>query len=503
MIVFTRRPDRIQETFTSKWNCSRQPILFELHRQDFSLISVNAGLPGTTVVKAVYDASLIASLNVGDYIYFETNINPATNQAANYGVSARVTAIAAAPPAYILIYVDYTAEIASGNGGFLNLVSRANYYLVATLYVTDMNTGIVHPVLTKLKPGIDGRMRLDASEFVNGYMKKLMISVTGENQHDPLVYGKYYISYGERWTGYTGSEIIDGNGEYYFVDAAKELGSAHGQNLLDYLTQGEEITPYPKFLTDFATPSYFLGYPFDLSVILNNAETIGITREEDEYTIGGSSLTTRSTALVTNQQPAVHRVKLSGSFTTGTAYVDVYLKANSIVQEGYHENYYHDPDYFDTIPPSGSITPYQMTEKKRVNIVQPCGSHPVYVRWRNKKGGWDAWLFEKNQSVRMDARIDGEFQSDPYDIQTATHRATIIDTIQSKRISCGATVSISDAQAIAGIEGSPAIFILVDANTDTWVRMKQVPKGVQYQTKGATTDIQIELEYPEPYTISN
>lgn len=507
MILFTKRPDRNHvnnSALVSKWVCSRHPILFELHRQDLPLISVSAGATGITVLKTVYDPTTVAEISAGDWVYFESNINPATNTAGNYGVKAQVISVTNNAPNYYTILVSYQAESAITNGGFLNILSRTNYYAVSTIYLTDALTGKVYPVLAKLKPGNDGRMRLDASDFINGYLSKDLVTITPINQADKRVYGKFYIGYSERWTGYSDTETIDSAGDYYFVDAASELQSTYGQNLMEYLTHGVDVSPKPKFLTDFNVPTYWPGYPFDLSVIMNNSETYGITREEDQFDGAGNSLANTSFSLNLSDQPAVHRMRLSGSFASGTKYIEVYLKANSIVQRSYYDNYYHASGYHETVPPSsGSLTAYEMTERKKVKIGEPCGRNPVYIRWRNKKGGWDSWLFEGNQIINEDAKTEGEFLNEPDELSTANVRSVITDTKHTKRITCGATVSKEDVQGIAGIEASPAIYLLVDAGSDKWLRMKSVQRGFQYQTKGATADITVQLEYPELYTVSN
>lgn len=508
MIIVTKRPERNHADNNSiecKWNCARQPILFELHRQDLQLISVNAGLPGTTVLKTVYDPAIVGGISVGDYLYFESSIDPVTNVAGHYGVKARVTYIASGAPNYYHIYVDYTAEVPSTNGGYINILTRENYYSVVTVYITDKTTDVVHPVLVKLKPGVDGRMRLDTSEFITAYLSKTLRSISAINERDNTAFGDYYLTYSERWAGSSNTEVIDGGGTYYFVDAAKKLLSMYGQNMMDYLTIDTDIPHYAKFLTDFDSPTYWVGYPFDLSFIYGESLSgIAITREVEQFQSGGVAGTVLSSSIQQGRNVGtVNRICMP-SLTSGTKYVDFYLKANSIPQVSYYENYYHASGYHETQPPSpASLSPYRMTEKKRIKIEESCGRNPVYLRWRNSKGGWDAWLFEGNQTINFDTKQGQEFEQEPDEISTGVSRSITIDSAQLEKVTCGSIVLKEDVAGIAGIEASPAVYMLVGTSPDQWLRVKITPRGFSYQTKGATAEVQVQFVKYDHYTIPN
>lgn len=510
MIIFLSRPEKTQandNTLLSRWSCARQPYLFELQRRDFTLISTNQDAFGNVVLRVAYDADLPSSINVGDEVYFASTLDSEGN-AGHYGEMGQVFSIATAPGLYHLIYTNTPAVLPSTNGGFINVVSRKNYYAAFNIHLTDAKTGIVHSIPCKLKPGMNGKMRLDASEFITSYLVKEAPTVySGVNLKDNNVWGKLYLSYSEVWTGSVNSLISDQSNEYFFVDAVKQLLDQYGQNLCSHLPFAIDFAPGAKFLTEFIKPTYFPGYPFDLWFIYpQNFAGAPISREEDEFTLSGAALSAQSTQIDITQRGGVNRLRLKQTgYSAGTAQLDVFLKIYSIEQEGYFIDNYIEDGYFEMDPPSppGAITPYNITEKKRVKIGEVCTKNAVYVCWKNRLGGFDYWLFNGNQNVNISSKQTGVINQEPDDIAIQNYRSTFLQAEQVERITCGDNVLIEDLQGIKSIEASPAVYILTSQSPITWKRVRVVPKGFQYQTKGNRADITVEFEYPETYTLSN
>lgn len=510
MIVFLSRPDRHQasdSSLISRWGCARQPYLFELQRRDYQLISTNEDGSGNVVLRVAYDANLPLEILIGSEVYFASTLD-ASGNAGHYGEVGVVTSIATAVGAYHLLYTSTPAVVPSTNGGFLNVVSRQNYYtsIVMTLYDAVNNKD--HLVYAKLKPGMNGKARFDASEYITSYLvKEAPTSYSSVNVRDTRVYGRFTLSYNEHWTGSSNIAVSDASNEYYFVDAVKQLKDQYGQNLLSHLPFPELFAPGAKFLTEFIKPTFFPGYPFDLWFIYpKELSTAPVTREEDELTFSGAALTTQSASLDISQRDGVNRLRLKETgYSAGTAQLDVYLKIYSGVQLSYFNDNYIEDGYFELdppVPPDG-ITPYNLTEKKRVKIGTVCDRNPVYVCWKNRLGGFDYWLFSGNQFIDIVSKQTGVINQDPDDIQLQNYRSTILNTDQVERITCGASVAIEDLQGIKSIEASPAVYILTSASPVSWIRVKINPKEFRYQSKGTTADITVEFEYPETYTVSN
>jgi hypothetical protein len=122
---------------------------------------------------------------------------------------------------------------------------------------------------------------------------------------------------------------------------------------------------------------------------------------------------------------------------------------------------------------------------------------------RIRLGGFDYWLFNGNQNVNISSKQTGNINQEPDDIAIQNYRSTFLQAEQVERITCGDNVLIEDLQGIKSIEASPAVYVLLSLSPITWKRVRVVPKGFQYQTKGNRADITVEFEYPETYTVSN
>lgn len=483
MIEVITRPEREQinnASLISRWNAARQPNVFKLQRRDYTVISCNSDGFGSVVVKCDYDAALPAEILADDLVYFASELN-ADGVPDYYGVVGTVVSVATTVGVEHLIYTTYPIEALSTGAGYLNVVKRANYYLGISVNVTDPNTLITHEIPCKLKGGIDGNMRLDASEFITAYLlKQPSDDYSFINKLDRNVYGKFSIVFHEYWTGSSNVDVGDIY-EYYFVDSVKQIGEDYGQNLCDQLMFAQEFTPLAKWLTDFDSPTYFDGYPFDISFIYPVEMGVEVLRRNEiERTFGGGSLSSIQTNLDADQVGGVNRLTITGTYTAGTAYIDLGIDFN---------------DGVDNIP---------LMEDISIKIGSVCPRNPVYLAWRNSRGGWNYWLFSGNQSIGYSSKQVGEISNANEDrIENIDHRSKALRLEQVKRIICGANILIEDLEGLRSIEASPAVYLFTGTSSYTWKRVKVIPKGFQYQTRGVNSDVTVEIELPELYTVSN
>lgn len=510
MILINKRPERAQKNnaaLISRWGCANQPYLFELWRQDVQLISCNDGF-GFIVAKAEINsanAAILAGLSIGDEIFVASGSILSDGTLSNYNKVGTIVSINSAST-YVNFYTNIPTETASTNGGYFNIVTRKNWYLSVTLNVFNPIKNITETFLQKLTTDSYGRMRLDASGFLSKAISRVNdFDYSVLNLKSIGAYGSFYFSHVENYLGFTGTVVNDPI-TYNFADAVKQVSQEYGQNLCDHVLFPSTFTPAAKFLTRFDSPTYFVGYPFDLSFIYSGELTfMQILCKEDEFNLSGSALSSISRQIDTGQRNAVNRLTLSGTgYTAGTSQLDVYLRANSFVQESYFESGYIEDLYFENDPPSPpSITPYDLTERKRIAISTPCAKNPVYLCWKNQLGGFDYWLFDLNQIKSGGAKHEGDFINDSDDIADQIVRVQKINVTAGEKIVCGGQVSINNLLGIKGLEKSPAVYLLTNLSPITWIQMVVAPKGFSYQTKGVNAEVLIELEYPSEYTLAN
>lgn len=153
------------------------------------------------------------------------------------------------------------------------------------------------------------------------------------------------------------------------------------------------------------------------------------------------------------------------------------------------------------IPVAGG---YPITEKKRIKYVRGCFIAPVYLCWKNTKGGWDSWLFESNQKKSIDTQSLGSYQQNYTFISESTNsRKEIGKTALPKMVLGAENIDISEKVGIQGLLYSNKVYIL---NSDGSIQKEvRVVEGsfYSYDTSANTSSIEFEIEEPEINTLRN
>lgn len=104
----------------------------------------------------------------------------------------------------------------------------------------------------------------------------------------------------------------------------------------------------------------------------------------------------------------------------------------------------------------------RITEKKRIKIHNECIDNPVCLTWRNRKGGWDVWVFEGNQKVNLDVSEAIVFERFIDELSTTS---TIKDYLSKK---CNTelllswdNLEVSDIKGLEVMLSSPRVRMLV------------------------------------------
>jgi hypothetical protein len=515
MITITKRPERYHKLYTdklSRWQCSRHPFLFEFTRRDITIIQVNdiGGL--TELVVAPYDSASANEVEVGTQLYF-----------SGYGRAITVTAITQSGTPNFAFMTD-APIVANILNGFANILSRKNYYVEVKFFgqtpitrAVDVDFGSV-----RITPDKYGIARLDVQAFLNGYVSKDNLSTyDAQVFFDVAPFGFLTIKYAERWREYS-PDLIDDQRLYGFIDATKKLLDDYGQNLCDHLLFDLDPLNYPsiidqraKFLCDFVSPTYFVGFPFSLSYILTAEGNRGLSIIEDWFANSGAS-TGGGNLLISDQyiSDGVYRLslldQLSGAPYVGTDRVELYLEIGNVYQDRYWVDGYTVDEYTVNVPPSSTAYNEQRaTEIKTIKIVQPCSDGVVFLCWRNSKGGWSYWLFENKSEIEILSSQEASYQSEGDDLEVASRRTTYLQANQKKTISLGGVVDADDFEGIKTIYQSPNVLMLVDQTklaTETsraWLAVRPIPKSLKHFSNAEKIEFEIEIEMPSLYTIQN
>lgn len=484
----------------SWWNCSRHPMLFTFWRIDMVIGAMAAMTSGKTAIQFALTQTAALELNEGDTVFVKT-------ADGLYNTTGTLTYVDTSNGSFYYIETDIDWVGAPVGGGYVNNLSRSGYYVEAEILGTDPVSGTQRVWGTaRVSTNNEGFARLDASGYLHGYVDKVNgYDYTTKNVIDPYVFGSFVLRYTGKWVNGSESTTYTDTNRVWFVDAVKNLLSKYGQNLCDYLPFNDStLTEKAKFLCDFERPTYFQGYPFDLSVIVPDfvGNSVGATANEERHLVDGTVDGTSDTALIQYKENAVQRVKLVESYATDITDIDFWLNAGDLAQEDYIESGYIDSNYFESIG-AVAVSPFRFTEIKNIKVVNPCDDSPIYLAWRNSKGGWSYWLFTKFQEHNIGSKVSGVVGQEPDDLETAMHREITTSIRQSEKITVGGVVKIEDISGLRYLESSPRVQMLISQSPLTWLTVQMAPKGIKYRTDGNNIDVEFDILLPETYTIPN
>lgn len=298
----------------SRWSAVHHPIKFGIQRRDFEITASINSTNGLTVYTT--DTS---ELTVGNSVYVVSG--------TNIGVGEILSIVA--NNSFECTF-DNASPIVQ-TGGFFNLTTRTNYYCVTRVLGVDEFNQYYIIGESYNKPDATGLMSVDVSSWLKslvGYTDDFQYDQT--NWRDDNLGGRFNITFAEFWTGHDG-EFAEPSGSnlFYFTNSAKQIRDVYGANMGAFVPFRETNDVKPKFLCDFAIPTYFPGFPFSIDFIYSEViSEINITKKEKQLDINGGSSYTGSTLLDANESIGVNRLMLLESYTSDITQLQVWLETD-------------------------------------------------------------------------------------------------------------------------------------------------------------------------------
>jgi len=238
----------------------------------------------------------------------------------------------------------------------------------------------------------------DTPTELNEYLKAAFVKSynyieNSSNYADATCLVRYRVRYRENYLGATPGAyqtVVDGDDvdiDFFAVNAAMQR--TVNWNMADYLLQIPLAATYAKFLSEFEEPSYWVGLPFDLSILWDLPLT-GIGYVKRGYDINKVVQDSTGDTLNDNEGEVNRFNPQDGIDFSQYDYLS--YQANIII-----------PSPFEVRP---------LTEEKFIRRKYACGKNEVLLTWRNSLGGWDYWLFENRQFIDTVINNGGDFQ--PY-----------------------------------------------------------------------------------------
>lgn len=147
---------------------------------------------------------------------------------------------------------------------------------------------------------------------------------------------------------------------------------------------------------------------------------------------------------------------------------------------------------------SGGVFPHQAWNIIFVDTEVPC--NPLYIRWINRKGGWDTYMFEQHKKYTQEVDRGDQYvlanARDPYTSETRGELAPEFKNI----VQAGAEqLDENDFNLLKGIALSPLVQVY-DYKIATWQRVLVDDTDLTWDTKAPRNTVSYEFQLVDEQT---
>ena len=229
-------------------NAIKNPTVFTFQRKDVSVLKVNDNGSGYC---RVFSHSLI-TFSINSSVYLESGLYKDTGIITDIGVESGVN--------YVDLDVDYITDT---TGGFINIASdRKNYEVQVRIYYGLYNFEL-YPYTLKSAVDTTGLAIVDVSSALRYICtKNININYDYVSSQDLGNCGLFYIEYREVWKNSEGAWVEIRN-DWQYNYAVLQPPRPMYNNIME--KKELSFSRDTEFLTMFAEPNYYEGYPFSIS----------------------------------------------------------------------------------------------------------------------------------------------------------------------------------------------------------------------------------------------
>lgn len=196
-----------------------------------------------------------------------------------------------------------------------------------------------------------------------------------------------------------------------------------------------------------------------------------------------------------NVIPVDVRIKLSGE-SVETQF-DISSRLNIPLVYEFDDELIDGADYVK-LRPSGGVYPHQAWNIIFVDTEVPC--NPFYIRWINRKGGWDTYMFEQHKKYTQEVDRGDQYvlanARDPYTSETRGELAPEFKNI----VQAGAEqLDENDFNLLKGIALSPLVQVY-NYDIGSWQRVLVDDTDLTWDTKAPRNTVSYEFQLIDEQT---
>lgn len=198
---------------------------------------------------------------------------------------------------------------------------------------------------------------------------------------------------------------------------------------------------------------------------------------------------------LTPATPIDVRVKLTESSDENQ--FDIFSRLNIPLVYEFEDEGSDGADYVK-LRPSGGVNPGEAWNIMFIDTEVPC--NPFYIRWINRKGGWDTYMFEQHKKYTQEVDRGDQYvlanARDPYTSETRGELAPEFKNI----VQAGAEqLDENDFNLLKGIALSPLVQVY-DYQITTWQRVLVDDTDLTWDTKAPRNTVSYEFQLVDEQT---
>lgn len=203
----------------------------------------------------------------------------------------------------------------------------------------------------------------------------------------------------------------------------------------------------------------------------------------------------KGASVLTPATPVDVRVKITGA--SAETQFDLSSRLNIPLVYEFDDEVSDGADYVK-LRPSGGVYPYQAWNIIFVDTEIPC--NPFYIRWINRKGGWDTYMFEQHKKYTQEVDRGDQYvlanSRDPYAAQTRGELAPEFKNI----VQAGAEqLDENDFNLLKGIALSPLVQVY-NYQIGAWQRVLVDDTDLTWDTKAPRNTVSYEFQLIDEQT---
>lgn len=189
------------------------------------------------------------------------------------------------------------------------------------------------------------------------------------------------------------------------------------------------------------------------------------------------------------------RVKLTG--ISGENQFDIPSRLNIPLVYEFEDEFSNGADYVK-LRPSGRVGPGEAWNTMFIDTEVPC--NPFYIRWINRKGGWETYMFEQHKKYTQEVDRGDQYvlanSRDPYATQTRGELAPEVKNI----VQAGAEqLDENDFNLLKGIALSPLVQVY-NYTIHEWQRVLVDDSDLTWDTKAPRNTVSYEFQLIDEQT---